>query len=325
MASRTLTHAPLVLLALGFGVSACNSGGQIEDDTTSSSTGASSTKAGSTSNQSSGDASSTDAASTTGSGGMGGMGGAGGAPGWPTCDSQPPNSTSEPIPQVWADNPATPKKVWIKGVVVTAVARSGCVAMESCQIFIQQDDAYATLAAAQKQSLPIGIAPAVAQHFVGIQVGDKVDVYGHVFRNTQNGKNELGILVTPALQGCAKVVGAGNPVPVAATLPVLTTPYYEANGPALVTVSGVTGKTKTPVETFALWDTVAGPTGGIEEVTSLSPFFLTGAAFTGLTPATVTDFVSVTGVFGIFAPDAVPLIKYEEIYPRTANDIVVLP
>ena len=71
----------------------------------------------------------------------------------------------------------------------------------------------------------------------------------------------------------------------------------EANGPALVTVSAVTGKTKTSVETFALWDTIAGPTGGITEVTSLSPFFLTGAAFTGLTPATVTDFtVSATTI-----------------------------
>lgn len=325
MASRARILTPVFLVALGSSSVACNSGGQIEDDTTSSSTGSSSSKAGST-NASSTDASSTDAATSSGSGGMGGMGGAGGAaPGWPTCDTQPPSSTSEPIPQVWSDNPAMPKKVWLPGVYVTAVARSGCVAMQSCQIFVQQSESFATLAAAQKQSLPIGIAPAVAEHFVGIKVGDKVDVYGHVFRNTQDGKNELGILVTPSLQGCAKVVGTGNPTPVAATLPELTTPYYEANGPALVTLSAVTGKTKTAVETFALWDTIAGPTGGIEEVTSLSPFFLSGAAFTNLPAGQFTDFVTVTGVFGIFAPDAVPLIKYEEIYPRTANDIVVLP
>lgn len=325
MASRTLKLASLLVFALGYGATACNSGGEIEDDTTSSSTGSSSTKASSTA-QGSTVASSTGAGSTTtGGGGMGGMGGMGGAPGWPTCDSQPPNSSSEPIPQVWADNPMTPKKVWIENVIVTAVARAGCAANESCQIFIQQSETYASLTAAQKQSLPIGIAPAVAEHFVGIKVGDRVDVYGHAFRNTQNGKNELGILVTPALQGCAKVVGSAAPVPVVATLPELTTPYYEANGPALVTLTAVTGKTKTPVETFALWNTGMQPTGDITEVTSLSPFFLTGAAFTGLTPATVTDFASVTGVFGIFAPDATPLIKYEEIYPRTANDIVALP
>lgn len=297
----------------------------MEDDTSSSGTTSSSKASSASSGSGTTSASSSDAASSSGSGNMGGMGGAGGAPGWPTCDTQPAGSTSEPIPQVWADDPMTPKKVWMPGVYVTAVARAGCAAMQSCEIFVQQSESYATLAAAQKQSLPIGIAPSVAEHFVGIKVGDKVDVFGSVFRNTQDGKNELAMLVTPALPGCAKVVGTGNPTPVAATLAELTTPYYEANGPALVTVTAVSGKPHMPAETFALWDTAMGPMGTIEEVTSMSPFFLSGAVFTGFTPEQVKNFVSVTGVFGIFEPPAMPVIKYEEIYVRTMNDVVPAP
>jgi hypothetical protein len=59
---------------------------------------------------------------------------------------------------------------------------------------------------------------------------------------------------------------------------------------------------------------------GIQTVTSLSPFFISGATFTGLTEGVNTDFVSVTGVFGLFVPDE--NAKYEEIYARSMSDIV---
>ncbi|MFO0611186.1 MAG: hypothetical protein U0414_01265 [Polyangiaceae bacterium] len=317
MASSARLFGPLFLVLVG-----CTSS-DLVDDTTSGSSGSSSSKASSSSAKaSSADASSSTDATSSGVGG--GTGGAGGATPWPTCDTQPSGSTSETIPQVWADDPALPTKVWLPGVFVTAVARGGCVAGQSCEIFIQQSESYATFALAAKQSLPIGIAPTVAEHFVGIQVGDKVDVYGSAFRNTQNGKNELGILVTPALRGCAKVVGTGNPTPVAVTLPELTTPYYEANGPALVQVAGVSGKPQLPDETFGLWDTVLGPMGTLEEVTSLSPFFLPSAVFTGFTQGQTTKFTSVTGVFAQFQPP-MSMTKYEEICARTMNDIVLAP
>jgi hypothetical protein len=215
-----------------------------------------------------------------------------------------------------------PAPEWIPGVFVTAVSRGGCAAMQSCEIFVQQNESYPTFAAAQQQSIHIGIAPEVSSHFVGIHVGDKVDVYGHAFRDTQNGMNELLILVTMNLPGCMKVVGAGAPVPVAATLDELTTAGYETNGPVLVTLQAVSGKPHMPTQTFALWNTATGPTMPLDQVTSVSPFFLPGAAFTGFTPEVITNFQSVTGVFGQFIPPGTPVVKYEELYVRSMMDIV---
>jgi hypothetical protein len=47
--------------------------------------------------------------------------------------------------------------------------------------------------------------------------------------------------------------------------------------------------------------------------------------FTGLTDGVNTDFLNVVGVFAVYAPDATPLIKYEEVYVRSVADYPVVP
>lgn len=255
------------------------------------------------------------------SSGGGGAGGEGGAPEvWPDCLSQPAGSPTKTLPQIWADDPAAPAEAWVPGVYVTAISNGGCAAGTACQFFVQQEESYASLAQATHQSLRVGVAGSVSSYFTELQVGDQVDLYAHAFRDTQDGKNELIFLVTPALPGCAAVIGAGDPQPVLATLDDLTLSAYEDTmGPVLVQIDTVTGTPKTPPETFGLKDT-GGQFGDITLVTSLSPYFLPGAAFSGLTADVETDFESVIGVFGIFAPPADPLIKYEEIYVRSSAD-----
>lgn len=299
---------------------ACSNGGTGTGGTGGTGTTSSTSKTSSSTTGSSTTSGSTTSSTTSSS--SSGQGGQGGAPGWPTCDTQPPGSALKTLPQVWTDNPASPTPEWIPGAYVIGVSGAGCVANMSCQIFIQQDETYANLTAAQQHAIKIDIIPAAAVHFTGIAVGDKVDVYGQAFRDTQMGANELKILVSPNLQGCAKKVGTGNPVPVTATLDQLTVDLYETQGPLLITVPTVTGHVHMPTETFALWTTGQSPGMDITKVTSMSPFFLSGGAFTGLTPDLITQFGSVTGVFGIFFPQG--NIKYEEIYIRSMAEAPVL-
>ena len=211
------------------------------------------------------------------------------------------------------------------GVFITAISGGGCVADAACQIFVQQDETYGSFAEAAQHAIRIGIAPAVATDFVGLSDGDQVDAYGRGFRDLADGPDEALILVTPALEGCAKAIGTGDPQPVLVTLDQLSVDAYEnTHGPVLVRVDTVTGNPNMPAETFALWDTGTLPGGDITTVTSLSPYFLPGAAFAGLTDGANTNFASVTGVFGLFVPPADPLIKYEEIYVRETADYPTL-
>jgi hypothetical protein len=238
--------------------------------------------------------------------------------GWPTCDMQPPGSTTKTLPEIWVDDPVAPTEAWVPGVYVTAVSGSACSAGSSCQIFVQQQESYPTLNAATHQSIRVAIVPAAAEHFEGIAVGDRIDLFASAFRDTSDGRNELIFLVSPNLPGCAAVVGTGDPQPVTVTLDQLTLAAYETDiGPVLVRVDTVSGNPALPDETFGLWDTGGMIGGDITTVTSLSPFFLPGSAFTGLTQGMITDFEEVVGVFAIYAPDADPLIKYEEIYVRS--------
>lgn len=255
-----------------------------------------------------------------------GTGGSGGSEEpWPDCETQPNGSPTKTLSEIWSDNPSVPTEAWVPGVYVTAVSKNGCVANEACTIFVQQDESYASIAEATHQSLRIGIAPAVASYFTGVAVNDQIDLYAHAVRDTEDGQNELFFLVTPALPGCAKVVGSGATEPLTVTLDDLTVAAYEDTvGPMLVQVDTVSGNPNLPGETFALWDTGSLGGGGIETVTSLSPFFLQGAAFTGLTDGVNTDFLYVVGVFAVYAPDAAPLIKYEEVYVRSVADYPVV-
>jgi hypothetical protein len=239
---------------------------------------------------------------------------------WPTCDTQPAGSQTKTLPEIWTDNPQAFAKEWVQGVYVIGVSGAGCAANTSCQIFVQQDLSYASFAAAQQHAIKIDILPSVAEHFTGIAVGDQVDVYGEAIRDSMGLGQELKILVTPTHPGCAKKVGSGTAVPVTATLDQLTVPVYQAQGPILVTVSNVTGHVHMLSETFGLWNTGQMP-GPLSDETSVSPFFLSGGAFTGLTTDKITDFTSVTGVFGIFTPPG--NIIYEEIYIRDMAEAVL--
>jgi hypothetical protein len=245
---------------------------------------------------------------------------------WPTCDSQPASAPTKTLSEIWTDNPATPEEAWVAGAYVTAVSAGGCAANTSCQIFVQSAESYASVADATHQSLRIGIAPGVAHYFTGIAVGDQVNVYARAFRDTTNGHNELEFLVSAGLPGCAKKVGTGTPTPLDVTLDALTIDAYENTvGPVLVRVTAVSGRPAMPAETFGLWDTATGPAGTIDTITSLSPYFLPGAAFTGLTNGTITKFTQVVGVFGEFVPPATPVMKYEEIYVRADAEYPIAP
>jgi len=313
------THFALALCLVG--IISCDSGGKVNTGSGGSTGGAGTTSAATTTTVAS-TSSATTSASTTATSGSTTSASSTSTGGlmWPTCNTQPPGSTVATIPAVWAANPAMPTPEWMQGVFVTAVAHGGCAANQSCDIYVQQSESYPNLAAAQKQSIRYAIAPAVSSNFVGIKVGDKVDAYGFASRNTQNGQNELMFLVTPTLAGCMKVVGSGNPLPTAATLDDLTITGYETNGPLFVVLPGISGKPHMPAQTFAMWNTATGPTQPLAEVTDMSPYFLPGDVFTGLTPEMVTHWTTVQGVFGLFVPPATPVVKYEELYIRSMAD-----
>lgn len=286
--------------------------------TTSSTSGAGGAGGGTTSSTTSGTTSTT----TTGAGGAGGGGG-----GWPTCDSPPVGVPQKTLHEIWQDNPAAPTPVWVPGVYVTGVSQGGCVAGSACQMFVQQGEQYADLAAGSQQALKLFVSGNTAEHFTSIAVGDQVDVYANAWRYDVNGQNELLLQVNLQLTGCAKKIGAGNPQPVTVLLSDLTlTAYEDTVGPLLVKVNGVSGKPGLPDETFGLWTTGTFSDAGVESIVSLSPYFLGGGAFSGLVQSQTTNFTSVTGVFGLFFPadpDAGPAIKYKEIYPRAMSEVVV--
>lgn len=311
-------------LAFAFSVTALAcSGGELPTEGgggTTSNTGGNGTGGTPTSSTGGGGNASTGGFDPQGGGGTASTGGSGGAgPMWPTCDAQPAGSIERTIPEIWALNPSSALESWVPGVYITAISGGACVAGESCTFYVQQEETYADLTAATKQSLRVGVAPAVSNYFETLAVGDRIDLFANAFRDP--GVNELYFLISPSLPGCAAVVGQGDPQPVLATLDDFTVAAYEDTiGPVLVRVDTVTGNPNTPPETFALWDTGTMPNGDITTVTSLSPFCLTGKAFTGLTDGTNTAFSEVVGVFSIFSPPADPPVKYEEICVRTTAD-----
>lgn len=203
---------------------------------------------------------------------------------------------------------------------MTAVSKGGCISGSACQIFVQQDLSYPSLAAGAQHAIKILVSGNTSSHFVGIKPGQKVDIDGFARRLILPGFNELLVQVNVQLPGCAKVTGAGDAQPVTALLSDLTIDAYENTlGPLFVKVNTVSGKPQLPDETFALWNTGEPfSDGGVEEIVSLSPYFMAGGAFTGFQAANqghTHDFTSVTGVFGLFIPQNLG-IKYKEIYPR---------
>src|SRR5437868_5602513 len=103
-----------------------------------------------------GGAGTSSSSSSSGTGGVGGAGGAGGmGGGWPTCDAQPAGVPAKTIHEIWQDDPSQPTPVWVSGVFVTGVSQGGCQAGSACQIFVQQDEQYADLAAGSQRALKI--------------------------------------------------------------------------------------------------------------------------------------------------------------------------
>ncbi len=326
-------------LGLGMGVGCtlaaahgCSASPEVDPGTSYSSTsgdggsGRSTTSSGQAGQGGDGGSGGSGAGATGGSGGAGGSGGVGAGGtggGWPTCDSQPSGVDARTIHQVWQADPTQPTELWVSGVVVTAVSRGGCQAGQACQIFLQQNPTYGSFAAGAHHAIKLFASAATALHFDTIAVGDVVDVLAHAWRYNIDGQNELLLQVNAQLPGCAKAVGTASPSPITGvTLPDLTVQSYEqTHGPLLIRVANVSGTPGQPQETFALWETGVFSDAGIESVTSLSPYFLSGVVFSGLTQGLTTDFDSVTGVFGLFVPPNGP--KYEMIYPRTLSEIVV--
>jgi hypothetical protein len=252
-------------------------------------------------------------------------------PPWPSCDAQPTGTATKTIPTIWTDNPATPAFDWISGSIVTAVSQGGCSAGKACQLFLQEASGGVDLAAVSHHAIKLFVSAKAADRFTGIAVNDKVDVAGYAVRYTLDGQNELLVEVNDLLRGCIKKTGTGAIAPVPATLSDLSTvsAYESTLGPVLVTVSGVSGKPTTTSAIFGLYPTTgfdAGPDGGTTGIVSLSPYFLSGGAFTGLTLDSKNDFATITAVFGLFYPgsgDAGPATKYLVIYPRVMSEVVL--
>jgi hypothetical protein len=231
---------------------------------------------------------------------------------------------------VWVANPQTETHMWLPGVLVTAISKAGeapdsgaqgCQSGVACQIFVQSDKGYADLTAGSQQALKMFISANAAQYFTSVRVGDTVDVDAYAVRIKTGGQNELELEVTLQYPGCAKTKGVGSGfTPVKVTLADLTVSAYEDTvGPLLVEVTNVSGKPTTATATFGLWDTGSINDAGVSTLTSLSPFFLVGGSFTGLTSNSVTDFNSVTGVFGLFF-ETTSGTKYKELYPRSPSE-----
>lgn len=281
----------------------------------------------------SGQGGSGDGGSSTGDGGAGQGGGSGGAGqggggvggGAFACEAEAFGGADSTILDVWDADPAELTPFFLPDVVVTAISLGGCLPDAFCQLFVQQEESFASWDDGAQQAIHVVIAPEVAADFASLTVGDRIDLGGSASRDTSGQRDELRFLIRESDPGCASVVGSADPAPVAVTLDDLTQNAWETtHGPLLVQLEGVSGRPHQPDELFALWETGGPQGGGLEQVTNASPFFLPGGEFTGFTPEEIVDFATVTGVFGQFTPTG-SNTKYETIYVRTIDELVPLP
>lgn len=343
MSRRSLFVGSLTLLSVALGVACGDSsnGGNVDrggDDTeTDASANDAASKDGATSQDSAADAPTKkdaakgDATDTDAIADAADAADAGDA-GWPDCESAPSGAVTKTLPQIWSDNASAPARAWVEGLVVTAISRGGCAANQACQLYVQKGTSYASLAAGAHQAIKVFVSAATSAHFVGIQVGDVVDVSGWGWRYSLDGQSEILLQVNAALPGCMKKTGTASVTPIAATLAQLTHASYETYGPLLVSLANTSGKAQaSATETFGLYPTGgSGDAGAFDagaEIVSLSPFFMPNASFAGspVTLSTVNAFASLVGVFGIFtpgAPDGGSSQTYLELCPRQNADIV---
>ncbi len=245
---------------------------------------------------------------------------------WPDCSTQPTGVPTKLISDIWTANANAPQLAWVNNVTISAISYGACSTGHACDIYLQTDATYPSLADGAHKAIKMFVSSAAAGYFSTAQVGDTVNAMGWGWRYNIDNQNEILLEVSDEYQGCVKKVGTLALTPVTGvTLDQLTVDAYENTiGPLLIQVDNVRGTTKPNLdETFGL---VPGADGGFfdagPEIVSLSPFFLANGTFTApLTSSTVERFTSITGVFGLF----VPLdggAKYDEIYPRTSADLV---
>jgi hypothetical protein len=245
---------------------------------------------------------------------------------WPDCATQPADAPTKLISDIWAANANAPQLAWVSNVTISAISYNGCSTGHACDIYLQTDATYASLADGAHKAIKMFVSSAAAGYFSTAQVGDTVNAMGWGWRYNIDNQNEILLEVSDEYQGCVKKTGTLVLSPVTGvTLDQLTVDAYENTiGPLLVQVDNVRGTTKPDLtETFGL---VPGADGGFfdagPEIVSLSPFFLANGTFTApITSSTVTRFTSITGVFGLFVP-VDGGAKYDEIYPRTSADLV---
>jgi hypothetical protein len=248
---------------------------------------------------------------------------------WPDCKSQPPNTVSQTIPDIWqSDDTSTPKGAWLQNVHITAISGGACKTGFACQIYVQ-DGSYATLAAGAHHAIKIFASGTTSKYFTSLAVGDQVDASGFAWRYTLGGQHELLLEVNVMLPGCANKKGTAPLTPVTGvSLSDFTVDHYENTyGPLLVNVANVSGKyLGPPTVTFGLFAT--GYDGGFPEggtdIVSVSPYFLANGQFTGLSQGATTSFQAITGIFDVFyapATDGGAATKYLELGPRTSTDM----
>lgn len=265
-----------------------------------------------------------------GGAGQGGTAGSGG--GWPTCDEQPLGSEKTSVSAVWTDNPKDYKPVWLEGLTVTAISFGACNAGTNfqCLVFLQTQPNFKTLTEGKHQGIKLFVSAKASPYFSKLGVGDVVNLYGNAIRYTAFGNNELRVHVDLEHPGCFKKVGSAEPTPIqGVALDDLTIDNYENEiGPLLVQVDTVKGRPlQDPSKTFALFESeVDGGSydAGLELTQVLTPYYLPGSKFQGLTPDIWTQFSSIAGVYSVFVvSDNGQNLKYRMLGPRIHSEIVV--
>jgi hypothetical protein len=252
--------------------------------------------------------------------------------GWPTCDEQPAGAEKTTIPALWAANPADYKPVWLEALTVTAISFGACSASGNfqCLVFLQTQPGYGSLAEGKHQGIKLSVSPKASFYFSTLNVGDVINLYGHAIRFKESGHNELRVHVDLERQGCMKKVGAAVPTPIGGVaLADLTIDNYEnAIGPLLVQVDTVKGRpTANTSETFALFESDSNTfDAGLELTQVLTPYYLPGGNFQGLTADKWTNFSSIGGVYSVFVVNSNgESLKYRMLGPRTQGEIVQQP
>src|SRR5690606_35706741 len=104
--------------------------------------------------------------------------------------------------------------------------------------------------AGAKQALRVLAFSPVVDGLTTLAVGDRVDMYGSVWRHTNDGQNELYFEMGSIHPGCMKKVGTGNPVgtPGADLVDLTHAANENTHGPLLVKLETVSGKPNAPTE-----------------------------------------------------------------------------